>query len=47
MTSGELLSRRSFLVGVSAVGGGLALSLAVPFESVRTAEKLPKSTRGC
>src|SRR5580700_9746332 len=39
MTSGELLSRRSFLVGVSAVGGGLALSLAVPFEPVRTAEK--------
>ena len=39
MTSGELLSRRSFLVGVSAVGGGLALSLAVPFVSVRTAEK--------
>ncbi|MGC1353792.1 MAG: molybdopterin cofactor-binding domain-containing protein [Xanthobacteraceae bacterium] len=39
MTPGELLSRRSFLVGVSAVGGGLALSLAVPFEPVRTAEK--------
>jgi isoquinoline 1-oxidoreductase beta subunit len=39
MTPGELLSRRSFLVGVSAAGGGLALSLAVPFEPVRTAEK--------
>jgi isoquinoline 1-oxidoreductase subunit beta len=39
MTSGELLSRRSFLVGVSAIGGGLALSLAVPFEPVHAAEK--------
>jgi isoquinoline 1-oxidoreductase subunit beta len=39
MTSGELFSRRSFLVGVSAVGGGLALSLAVPFEPARTTEK--------
>jgi len=44
MTSGELLSRRSFLVGVSAVGGGLALSLAVPFDSVRTAEEAPEVT---
>jgi isoquinoline 1-oxidoreductase subunit beta len=44
MTSGELLSRRSFLVGVSAVGGGLALSLAVPFEPVRTAEKTSEVT---
>ena len=44
MTSGELLSRRSFLVGVSAVGGGLALSLAVPFNSVRTAEEAPEVT---
>jgi len=44
MTSGELLSRRSFLVGVSAVGGGLALSLAVPFDSVRTAEQAPEVT---
>jgi len=45
MTSGELLSRRSFLVGVSAAGGGLALSLAVPFEQVRAgAEKTPEVT---
>jgi isoquinoline 1-oxidoreductase subunit beta len=44
MTSGELLSRRSFLVGVSAIGGGLALSLAVPFDSVRTAEEAPEIT---
>jgi isoquinoline 1-oxidoreductase subunit beta len=44
MTSGELLSRRSFLAGVSAVGGGLALSLAVPFELVHTAEKTSEVT---
>ena len=44
MTSGELLSRRSFIVGVSAAGGGLALSLAVPFDSVRTAEEAPEVT---
>jgi isoquinoline 1-oxidoreductase subunit beta len=44
MTSGELLSRRSFLIGVSAVGGGLALSLAVPFAPVRTAEEAPEIT---
>jgi len=44
MTSGELLSRRSFLVGVSAVGGGLVLSLAVPFDPVRTAEEAPEVT---
>ena len=44
MASGELLSRRSFLVGVSAVGGGLALSLAVPFKPVRTAEKTSEVT---
>jgi isoquinoline 1-oxidoreductase subunit beta len=44
MTSGEPLSRRTFLVGVSAIGGGLALSLAVPFDSVRTAERAPEVT---
>ena len=32
MASGDLLSRRSFLAGVSAVGGGLTLALAIPFE---------------
>src|SRR5271156_2970216 len=37
MTSGEALSRRSFLVGVSAVGGGLALSFAIPFEPLHAA----------
>jgi isoquinoline 1-oxidoreductase subunit beta len=39
MASGERLSRRAFLVGVSAVGGGLALSLAIPFKQARTVEK--------
>jgi isoquinoline 1-oxidoreductase beta subunit len=40
MTSGELLSRRSFLVGVTAVSGGLALAFNVPFEPVRAAETI-------
>ncbi len=31
MTSGDELDRRAFLVGASAVSGGLALSFAVPF----------------
>jgi len=44
MTSGELLSRRSFLVGVSAVGGGLALSVAGPVDPARTAEEAPEIT---
>jgi isoquinoline 1-oxidoreductase beta subunit len=44
MMTGDLLSRRSFLAGVSAVGGGLVLSLAVPFGSVRTAEEAPEIT---
>jgi isoquinoline 1-oxidoreductase subunit beta len=44
MASGELLSRRSFLVGVSAVGGGFALSLALPMDSARTAEQASEVT---
>lgn len=44
MASGELLSRRSFLADVSAVGGSLVLSLAVPFELVHTAEKTSEVT---
>jgi isoquinoline 1-oxidoreductase beta subunit len=46
MTSGEALSRRSFLVGVSAAGGGLALALAVPFEPTLSpaAEEAPEVT---
>jgi isoquinoline 1-oxidoreductase subunit beta len=39
MPSGELVSRRSFLLGVSALGGGLALSLAVPVDPVRAAQE--------
>jgi isoquinoline 1-oxidoreductase subunit beta len=44
MASGELLSRRSFLVGVSAVGGGFALSLALPMDSARTVEQASEVT---
>jgi hypothetical protein len=44
MASGELLSRRSFLIGVSAIGGGLALSLAVPFDLARAAGEAPEVT---
>jgi isoquinoline 1-oxidoreductase beta subunit len=44
MASGELLSRRSFLIGVSAIGGGLALSLAVPFDPARAAGEAPEVT---
>ncbi len=44
MTSGDSLSRRSFLAGVSAVGGGLALALTVPFAPVRTDEEAPEIT---
>ena len=44
MASDELLSRRSFLLGVSAVGGGFALSLAVPIDSARAAEAVPEIT---
>jgi isoquinoline 1-oxidoreductase subunit beta len=44
MTSGEALSRRSFLVGVSATGGGLALALAIPFGPAPAAEEAPEVT---
>jgi isoquinoline 1-oxidoreductase beta subunit len=47
MTSGEAPSRRSFLVGVSAVGGGLALAFAVPFGPLRApaaADEAPEIT---
>jgi isoquinoline 1-oxidoreductase beta subunit len=44
MTVADLLSRRSFLAGVSAVGGGLTLAFAVPFGPVRTAEKASEIT---
>jgi isoquinoline 1-oxidoreductase subunit beta len=44
MRSDAAPSRRSFLAGVSAMGGGLALALAVPFEPVAAAEESPEIT---
>jgi isoquinoline 1-oxidoreductase beta subunit len=44
MTTGDPLSRRSFLAGISAVGGGLALSFAIPFGPVRAADEAPEVT---
>jgi isoquinoline 1-oxidoreductase beta subunit len=38
MPSGDPLSRRSFLAGMSAVGGGLTLAFAIPFGPARAAE---------
>ena len=38
MPSGDPLSRRSFLAGMSAVGGGLTLAFAIPFGTARAAE---------
>jgi len=40
MTSGDPLSRRSFLAGISAAGGALTLALAVPFEPATAATEL-------
>jgi isoquinoline 1-oxidoreductase beta subunit len=44
MTLGDPLSRRSFLAGISAVGGGLTLALAVPFEPASGAAEAPEIT---
>jgi len=44
MTGGSPLSRRSFIIGVSAVGGGLTLSLAIPFERAPAAVASPEVT---
>ncbi len=41
MRSGGGFNRRSFLIGASAVGGGLALGFAVPFELELTAVSAP------
>src|ERR1700722_3786658 len=41
MRSGGGSNRRSFLIGASAVGGGLALGFAVPFELALTAVSAP------
>ena len=44
MTLDDPLSRRSFLAGISAVGGSLTLAFAIPFAPVRRAEEAPEVT---
>ena len=44
--SGEALSRRSLLAGISAVGGGLALGFAIPFEAVSAVVPSPAAPAG-
>ena len=44
MTAGDPLSRRSFLAGISATGGGLALALAIPFEPACAGTEGPEVT---
>ena len=44
MISGFPLSRRSFLAGISAAGGGLTLALAVPFSPTRAVGAFPEIT---
>jgi isoquinoline 1-oxidoreductase beta subunit len=38
MTPGDLISRRTFLIGISAAGGALTLGFAVPFSRARAQE---------
>jgi isoquinoline 1-oxidoreductase subunit beta len=45
-TSGEALSRRSLLAGISAVGGGLALGVAIPFEAASAIAPSPVASAG-
>ncbi len=42
--TGDPLSRRSFLQGISAAGGGLTLAFAIPFALARAAEEAPEVT---
>ena len=44
MTLDDPLSRRSFLAGISGVGGSLMLAFAIPFAPVRRAEEAPEVT---
>jgi len=44
MTTGPRLTRRSFLAGISAVGGGLTLALAIPFAPACAAADGPEVT---
>ena len=44
MISGYPISRRSFLAGISAVGGGITLALKIPFSPARAAGVLPEIT---
>ena len=44
MISGYPLSRRSFLAGISAVGGGVTLALRIPFSPARAVGTFPEIT---
>ena len=44
MISGYPISRRSFLAGISAVGGGITLALKIPFSPARAVGVFPEIT---